>query len=364
MNKLNAMRATPKIKPHFVLAFFAIVILASCKKNGHESGNAATHEKKWVVTTVAGDLIPNYRDGAIANAEFKHPMDIAVAADGTLFIADLFNHRIRKISGGQVSTVAGFGIQDTTNGTGTGAGYGFPSRLITDAQGNIFTLDAADARVRKITPAGVVSTYAGTVQRGYAEGPALSAKFGQSFGIVMDANGNLYIADSDNHRVRKITQQGIVSTIAGSDTAGFTNGDVSKARFFFPQGCVLDKEGNLFVADQNRIRKITPSGVVSTFVGTEATGFADGDASQATFSLIEDMVIDEQSNLYVTDENRIRKITPQGIVTTIAGSVQGYRDGEGSLARFNAPMGLGIDSQGLIYVADFNNSLIRKISFE
>jgi len=317
-----------------------------------------------MVSTIAGDLIPNYRDGSVANAEFKHPMDVAVATDGTLYIADLFSHRIRKISGGQVSTVAGFGIQDTANGVGINAGYGLPSRLVIDGLGNIFTLDAADARVRKITPAGIVSTYAGAVARGYAEGSALSARFGQSFGIVMDANGNIYIADSDNHRIRKITSQGIVSTVAGSDTAGFTNGDVSSAKFFFPQGCVLDREGNLFVADQNRIRKITPSGMVSTLAGTDTSGNADGDATKASFSLIEDMVIDDQSNLYVTDENRIRKITPQGVVTTIAGSIQGYKDGDGSIAKFNSPIGLGIDTQGNIYVADFNNSLIRKISFE
>lgn len=145
---------------------------------------------------------------------------------------------------------------------------------------------------------------------------------------------------------------------------GFQDGNGDIAQFFFPQGIVIDKHGNLFVADQNRIRKITSAGVVSTFAGDESTGFADGGPGEAQFTEIEDLVIDEEGNIYAADENRVRKISPEGVVSTIAGSTIGFQDGEGSSAKFNGALGLGIDKQGNIYVADANNRRIRKISFE
>jgi hypothetical protein len=255
-------------------------------------------------------------------------------------------------------------VQDTVNGNGAAAGFGIPSRLAMDATGNIYTLDVVDSRVRKISPAGDVSTYAGIIAKGFADGQGSAAKFDQSFGIVSDADGNIYIGDSGNKRIRKINTNAQVSTIAGTGIEGIKDGNRNTAQFFFPEGVVIDKQGNLFVADVNRIRKITPAGIVSTFAGSQLSGPEDGPPGIGRFTLIEDIAIDEHNNLFASDDNLIRKISPDGVVSTIAGSTAGYKDGEGASAKFNVPEGLGIDRQGNIYVADINNHRIRKITFE
>lgn len=355
-----------------LILLFAVIIFAGnvgCKKNKDNltrpiPPSPLPHEKKWVVSTVAGDGRPVYADGSVSTASFRLPFDVVVAANGVIYVSDLLNHRIRKIDAGMVTTFAGSGRQDTINGTGTSAGYSFPCRLAIDRAGDLLTLDFGDARIRKITTAGLVSTYAGTVAKEYKDGPVATAQFNSSFGIDTDADDNIYIGDSGNRRIRKISADGQVITIAGTGEMGFKDGNGDVAQFFFPQGVVIDKQGNLFVADQNRIRKITSAGVVSTFAGNESTGTADGQAGDASFIEIEDMVIDDDGNIYAADENRIRKISPAGVVSTIAGSTIGYQDGEGSSAKFNGAFGLGIDRQGTIYVADGNNNRIRKISFE
>jgi sugar lactone lactonase YvrE len=185
-------------------------------------------------------------------------------------------------------------------------------------------------------------------------------------GIVADPEGNIYVSDYNNQRIRKIRVPGQVTTVAGNGTIGFKNGIRETAQFNFPGGIAIDKQGNLYVADglNSRIRKITPGGQVSTFAGSGISGQADGDAAVAQFIYINDIVIDNKGNLYVTDDNRIRKISPQGVVSTIAGSIAGYADGDGLSAQFNEPTGLGIDAQGNIYVADTSNNRIRKISFK
>ena len=142
-------------------------------------------------------------------------------------------------------------------------------------------------------------------------------------------------------------------------------GSGTAAEFSNPAGLVIDKQGNLFVGDQNCIRKITPDRMVSTFCGNiSVAGYKDGPADVALFSSINDMVMDEQENIYASDENRIRKITPQGLVSTFAGNTAGYKDGDAASARFNGPVGLAADKQGNIYVADDHNNRIRKISFQ
>jgi sugar lactone lactonase YvrE len=170
-----------------------------------------------------------------------------------------------------------------------------------------------------------------------------------------------------NNRIRKISLTGQISTIAGSNIAGFRNGNSAGAQFSFPGGIAIDGQGNLYIADRGnfRIRKITPAGDVSTFAGSGTAGSADGNADAAEFSHdMHDIVIDGQGNLYIADGDRIRRVTPQGVVSTIAGSTFGFKDGDGSSAKFNLPNGMTIDAQGNIYVADLNNNRIRKISFE
>jgi len=350
--------------------FFLLLIVISgtaCRKSDQPSTPQviSSTEKKWVVSTVAGNGMAFFANGPALMAEFRAPLDVAIAADGTIYVADAINHRIRKITRGEVLTFAGIGIQDTASGAGTVAGFAFPSYLTLDPAGNLYTLDVEDPRVRKITPNAFVSVVAGSGINGFADGRADMSQFGKECaGITIDEQGNLYLSDWKNRRIRKISVTGDVSTIAGNGKSGFVNGNADTAQFFNPGGVVIDTLGNLFVADMNRIRKITPSGIVSTFVGSDAFGFRDGVGDAAQFTDIIDLAMDEQGNIYASDENRIRKITPQREVSTIAGGMAGYEDGVGNTAKFNGPVGLGIDREGNIYVADDHNNRIRKISFE
>ena len=314
-----------------------------------------------MVTTVAGDGTPGFKDGPATSARFSMPLDVAVHEDGTIYVADAFNGRIRKISSGLVSTFAGSGAKSTMNGTGARAGFMTPARIAVDKAGNVYTLDVNDTRVRMITSSANVLTVAGTGKSGFKDGPNVSAQFGTSFGLDVDKHGNIYVSDSENRRVRKISEH--VNTIAGSGTTGYVDGDSSEAQFAYPSGIVVDKSGNIFVADFSRVRKIHEEGVVSTYAGSDKQGYADGDASIARFTKIEDMVMDEQGNIFLTDDNRIRKISPERMVSTVAGSTAGCTDGDATSAKFNSPQGLGIDNQGSVYVADFLNNRIRKITF-
>jgi sugar lactone lactonase YvrE len=212
-----------------------------------------------------------------------------------------------------------------------------------------------------------VTTFAGTNIPGFKNGAALSAQFQlDAGGVVADANGNIFVDDAVNTRIRKIEGGGQVSTVAGNETQGMVNGAGDIAEFNFPDGIAVDRHGNLYLCDYGNfcIRKITPDGTVSRFAGNGTMGYAEGDPNTAEFSTIGDVVVDSTGNLYVTDDSRIRKITPQGIVSTIAGSTEGFADGDGVTAKFHDPMGLAIDAQGNIYVADVNNNRIRKISFK
>ena len=359
------MMKTNLILPFVIMALAAI----GCKKYKQED-NPPTQpptEKKAVVTTIAGDGAAAFSDGPALSSKFKVPFDVAVAIDGTIYVADASNRRIRKIRDGQVSTFAGNGTNGIVNANGSLAQFKNPYLLALDGNGNLFTLDISDPRIRKVSPAAVVSTYAGTATPGFADGLAATAQFRASEGgIVADAEGNIYVADFNNQRIRKISIAGQVTTIAGTGVSGFKNDNGEKAQFNNPGGIVIDKSGNLYVADglNYRIRKITPNGQVSTFAGSGTPGNTDGSAAVAQFIYVSDIVIDAKGNLYVTDDNRIRKISQLGVVSTIAGSDAGYADGDGASAKFDSPTGLGIDAQGNIYVADAANNRIRKISFE
>lgn len=357
------------MKRHAFLLLITLSAVTACRKNiqGNNSGYGSTTGDKVTVTTVAGEGTAGFADGSAFSARFKAPYDVAVAADGTLYVTDFRNTRIRKIANGQVSTLAGSGEEGVVNGNGSAAEFEDPYRMAVDGAGNLYVLDDSDPRIRKISPAADVTVYTGTQQPGFLNGDISLAQFqANKGGIVSDAQGNVYIADTFNERIRKISVTGQVTTVAGDGTEGLKNGDAATATFRYPDGIAIDKDGNLYVADAGNlcIRKITPGGIVSTLAGSGSQGTNDGDAASAQFFFIGDIIADNKGNVYVTDEDRIRKVSPQGNVSTIAGSTAGYQDGDGAQAKFRGPSGLGIDAQGNLYVADVINNRIRKISFE
>jgi sugar lactone lactonase YvrE len=229
-----------------------------------------------------------------------------------------------------------------------------------DANGNVYVSDWGTNRIFKSTPSGNVTTLAGSGLEGGTDGQGISAKFYLPQGVAVDGSGNIYVADSGTQGIRKITPSGNVTTLAG--TQSYTS-----ASLWYPEGVTVDATGNLFVADtsNHKIRKITPAGVVTTLAGSGAAGSIDGTGTAASFYYPSDVAVDSSGNAYVADSrnNKIRKITPSGVVTTLAGSGElGFADGQGISAKFYLPQGVAVDGSGNIYLADSYNYRIRKIT--
>lgn len=316
------------------------------------------------VSTIAGST-QGFVDGTGTMAQFSRPNGITIDTGGTLYVADNNNHRIRKITPqGVVSTLAG-STEGFADGSGTTAQFTFPTGIAIDTDGTLYVTDTGNHKIRKITPQGVVSTLAGS-SSGFADGQGSVAQFNRPYGIAIDTDNNLYIADSYNHKIRKITPEGVVSTLTGN-TEGFADGTGTMAKFSYPLGITIDIDSNLYVTDyeNHKIRKITPQGVVSTIAGS-TLGFADGIGTIAQFSFPLGITIDTDSNLYVadTENHKIRKITPEGVVSILAGSTEGFADGTGTTAQFTYPYRITIDTGGTLYVADNSNHKIRKITQE
>jgi len=315
------------------------------------------------ISTFAGST-SGFTDATGVNAQFSSPSGVATDSSNNIYVADTSNNRIRKITpDGVVTTFAGSGTYSSTDGTGTVATFKGPSGVAIDSQGNIYVAEPEDNKIRKITPVGVVTTFAGSGAYGSTDGTGTAATFNMPTGVTTDSSDNIYVAEAGGNKIRKITPAGVVTTFAGS-TYGFADGTGTAAKFDGPYGVTTDTSDNIYVADTNnhKIRKITPAGVVTTLAGS-TSGSTDGTGIDAMFKYPNGVTVDNSGNIYVADtyNNRIRKITPAGVVTTLAGSSSGFADGTGTDAMFASPYGITIDSSGDIFVADAGNNKIRKI---
>ena len=337
---------------------------------------AAAWGQLYTITTIAGTNIPGsgtsgFADGAATTAaQLDLPGSIWVTSKGDVYIADGLNQRGRLLSGGNVSTIAGNGFPGFSgdNGPATSAELHSPLGIAVDSSGSVYIADTANNVVRKVAN-GTITTYAGNYAYGQGDsgdfGPATNASMNAPVGLAFDSSGNLYICDSNNHAVRKVTAAtGIITTVVGatSITANALN---------HPVGIALDAAGNVYIADSgvSRVVKFTPAaGTITTVAGSGNSGFS-GDGGQAIFANLGDpqgVALDSFGNVYIADtvNNRIRKVDTQGIISTIAGTGRAGYAGDGGpalSAQLYAPGGLFVDSSGNIYVADTHNSVIRML---
>jgi sugar lactone lactonase YvrE len=337
-----------------------------------------------VISTVAGNGSQGYLSGysgdgaAATGAQLYRPNGLALDAAGDLFIADSLNNRVRRVDpSGVISTVAGNGSYGFSGdgGLATNARLTSPSGVAVDAAGDLFIADTFNNRVRKVDPSGVISTVAGNGVPGYSGdgGPATSAALFQPFTVVVDGSGNLFIADSFNHRIRKVDPSGVITTVAGNGTAGYSGdgGPATAASLNYPYSVALDAAGDLFIADyfNDRVRKVNPSGMISTVAGNGTHGYS-GDGGLATSAALAGPVrvaVDAAGNLFIADgnNNRLRKVDSNGMITTVAGNgIQGYSGdgGPATSASLTGPSGVAVDAGGNLFLSDAYNAVIRKVS--
>lgn len=344
------------------------LILLPCLSNGQ------------VINTFCGNGIAGYSGdgGAATAAKINSPSGSATDAAGNVYISESGSHVIRKISpSGIITTAVGTGVAGYSGdgGAASMAKINNPNKILIDGTGNLYISDFSNNVVRKVSTSGIITTIAGTGMGGYSGdgGPATAANLFQPADIAFDASNNLYIADYVNYRIRKVSTAGIISTYAGSGTAGSLGdgGPATAAQFHFPYRVIFDESDNLFIADayNNKIRKVTPSGIISTFAGTGTPAFS-GDGGPATAAELANPVgiaFDGTGNMYIADDynNRIRKISTTGIISTFAGTgTAGYfgDGGPASAAQLNEPRDLTIDAAGRMYISDDYNDRVRIIS--
>ena len=318
-----------------------------------------------------------WQDGTGNGARLHIPHSVAVDSAGNLFVSDTFNHAIRKVTpAGVMTTIAGTPAnKGYVDGVGLreAASFNSPIGVGSDPAGNLYVADNGNQTIRKVTPSGVVTLLAGRVGvKGNANGDALSATFNSPHSTVVDSGGNVFVSDGVNRVIRKITPGGVVSLFAGAFNQQGTNDGVgTTSRFQQPMGLAIDSLDNLYVADQNAntLRRITPAGAVKTLAGKgKVSGMDDATGAAARFAGPEGVAVDANGIVYVCDtgNSTIRRITPDGAVKTIAGVAgqRGQADGTNGMARFDTPRGITIDRKGRIYVADSVNSAIRKLEID
>ncbi|WP_165395747.1 RICIN domain-containing protein [Streptomyces albidoflavus] len=347
------------------------------------SGDAAAgggEETTPTISTVVGTGAAGFKGEGepAATAQVNGPYGVTVDDTGTLYFSDYHNHRVRKVTtDGRVSTVAGTGRAGAggDGGPALSAQLNCPREVAVDASGTVYVADCENHRVRKITPDGQISTVAGTGRAGFSGdgGPATSAQLNKPFGLLLDSTGVLYIADWGHDRLRKVTADGVISTIAGTGAAAYggDDGPAVKAHLRAPYAMVLDSSDALYIADasNHRVRVITPDGVIRTFAGTGVAGFGGdgGPAASAQLNRPQGLAMDSTGALYVADHSnhRVRKITPDGLISTVAGTGQAGFAGDGALAssaQLRQPHSLAVDRVDALYIADHANHRVRKLS--
>jgi len=339
---------------------------------------------RWVtpagaIFTVAGNGTEGFSGdgGPSTSASLNGPYGVAVDAAGNLYIADYGNSRIRKVNsaGGTITTVAGNGIgaYSGDGGPGTSASLWGPGGVAVDAAGNLYIADTMNYRIRKVSPTGVITTVAGNGRYKFSGdgGPSTSAALHKPSGVAVDAAGNLYIADTYNNRIRKVSTAGIMTTVAGNGLATFSGdgGPGTSASLPGPGGVAVDAAGNLYIADawNHRIRQVSPAGIITTVAGNGVAGFSgdDGPATGAALRQPTGVAVDAAGNLYIADvgNNRIRKVSTAGIINTVAGggSGGGGDGGPATAASLSGPSGVAVDAAGNLYIAALGSRSIRKV---
>jgi len=354
----------------------AIFLLAVCPTANGQSG---------IITTVAGNgTVLSSGDGGPAASASTNTSGVAVDASGNLFIADGYNNRVRKVStSGIITTVAGNGTLGFSGdgAPATSAELAFPVAVALDAAGNLFIADLYNNRIRKVSTTGIITTFAGNgtknIQSGLGSysgdnGPATAAGLNYPYGVTVDAAGNLYFADLYNNRIRKVSTIGTITTIAGDGQTGFTGdgGPATSAQLDEPFGIAVDAAGNVFFTDygNDRVRKISASGTITTVAGNGTAGFS-GDGGPATSALLgypKGIAVDASGNLFIADFSNsvIRKVSTSGIITTVAGTgIFGYSGdgGPATSAQLDFPPGIAVDASGNLFIAD-TESVIRKVT--
>jgi hypothetical protein len=328
----------------------------------------------YAFASLAGNpAVIDHTDGTGGNARFFNPTSVAVDSAGNIYVADGGDHTIRKVtSGGVVTTLAGSsGQAGSSDGSGSGAHFLYPYAVAVDASGNVYVADSGNNNIRKVTAGGSVSTLAGAAGfAGSADGSGTAALFNMPQGIAVDALGNVYVADTNNSTIRKVTTTGVVSTLAGvPGQTGGSDGTGGSARFYNPFGLAVDTAGNIYVADYDNdtVRKVTATGVVSTLAGSAgASGSVDGQGGGARFNHPAAVAVDGAGNVYVIDTSNqtVREISAGGSVTTLAGTpgIGGSANGSGAAASFFYPGGIASTVAGVVYVADTGNHSIRAMT--
>jgi sugar lactone lactonase YvrE len=331
------------------------------------------------ITTVAGTSYYGYSgdDGPATSISLYQPRGIALDESGNLYIADTDNHRIRRVdTNGLIATVVGEGSPGFLGdgGPAASARLFFPFDIALDGAGNLYIADYYNHRIRKVDTNGIITTVAGNGSYGFSGdgGSATSASLYNPSGIAVDNTGTLYIADFYNNRIRKVDTNGLITTVAGNGSYGFSGDGVpaTSASLYSPTSIAVDITGNLYIADKtnNRIRKVDTNGLITTVAGNGSYGFSGdgGPATSASLHSPSGIAVDAAGNLYIADQSnhRIRKVDMNGLITTVAGNGLSGFSGDGgpaTSAKLSYPLGIAIDGEGYLYIADTYNNRIRRM---